>query len=524
MLGRELALSATPEGPVLDLDGIRLLIGEESLVVDGEDEVDFEVLGPILPVVAALHRLFWFLRPLPMRSQREDGRTWQLSAREPFGAQLYVDGVLHLELAVYTFDAQGVIENVASVSGPFLELSTLGGEGASTRSDDWHERARSFLATAEDVTEVAGLFPLVPEESLGEDPGYAAFLASLGLEGFLSGGAVTEAVSRVRERFASAAVRFHEQYGLLLPSDLIRLAALVEILGELPQDPPGAYWEADPGAERGGLWLDQGLGMRPSGLLHWLAPGGLSRPLLQAACDNGEKTLDPRLDWRFRRDAPQFVTFASGDSDGSHWGLWYDHPDYYPVIAHNWARDCAETAIEAPSLGMLLHQRLLSREEELRDEVDPQVPESWELLRAMRVVGQVWEVLEQSIELPAEPRCPWPRTTAAPIGSPPLALPPGSGTIPASVPGFGAEQWDNPAARASEIVAVWATMRAGQPAHALALGLYLHWLDADEGRTEAADLLAAALRAIGAVPLAAILEVHVRWRDLPSVAVFGPIP
>jgi hypothetical protein len=58
-------------------------------------------------------------------------------------------------------------------------------------------------------------------------------------------------------------------------------------------------------------------------------------------------------------------------------------------------------------------------------------------------------------------------------------------------------------------------MRAGQPAHALALELYLHWLDAEEGRTEAADLLAAALRAIGAAPLSEILDLHIRYfRDV----------
>ncbi len=36
--------------------------------------------------------------------------------------------------------------------------------------------------------------------------------------------------------------------------------------------------------------------------------------------------LDERLHCRFRRDQPQFVTVLGGNSDGLHFGLWYDLP------------------------------------------------------------------------------------------------------------------------------------------------------------------------------------------------------
>ncbi|GAB3830902.1 hypothetical protein ACFPIJ_30575 [Dactylosporangium cerinum] len=47
----------------------------------------------------------------------------------------------------------------------------------------------------------------------------------------------------------------------------------------------------------------------------------------------------------------------------------------------------------------------------------------------------------------------------------------------------------------------------------------LHWLDADQYRREAVDLLTGAYRALGRDALAGIAEVHAAHRDLPSVDV-----
>ena len=65
-----------------------------------------------------------------------------------------------------------------------------------------------------------------------------------------------------------------------------------------------------------------------------------------------------------------------------------------------------------------------------------------------------------------------------------------------------------------------AELDAGRPAYAQALGLYLHWADADDVREAAGALLLDAYRALGFSAFAGILEAHLRHRDLPSVAVF----
>ena len=59
----------------------------------------------------------------------------------------------------------------------------------------------------------------------------------------------------------------------------------------------------------------------------------------------------------------------------------------------------------------------------------------------------------------------------------------------------------------------------GHPAHALGLGLYLHWYDSDDVRTESGELLRDAYRSLGWHQFEEILSQHLHHRDLPSVDV-----
>jgi hypothetical protein len=369
------------------------------------------------------------------------------------------------------------------------------------------------------------------------DDGWEALAAELGLDPDRLDARLAPIADAAFATLAKVRVRYREIYGLELPSWTAELAALFAALGDLPANPEHHYWEPDPGWQRGGAWMDSAFGMRSAGVLDWFAPGGLLRKARDAADmhkqvpPGGEGPLDPRLDMRYRCDAPQFVTFMSGDSDGLHWGFWYDSPEYFPVIAHNYARDSGETWLdrEAEIIPLLRSKSTEALEEALQevvqhadnDELRPYAMRRW---RALRVMGAHLDALERWAKKRTwddEPRCPWPRTQGHPVGSPQLALRPGSGTVPSKVPGFShTEKTPSEAERRAWMKEARRELEAGQPAHAHALGLYLHWLDADDVRDEAAKLLVDAYEALGFSPFAEIAKVHVLHRDLPSVAVF----
>lgn len=72
------------------------------------------------------------------------------------------------------------------------------------------------------------------------------------------------------------------------------------------------------------------LGMRLNGAFDVLA----------GKFDNIELRYPALLHWRFYLDPPEFFTVISGDSDGLHWGYWFDDPEKEkPVTAAWYARD-----------------------------------------------------------------------------------------------------------------------------------------------------------------------------------------
>ncbi|UQA60778.1 DUF2228 domain-containing protein [Polyangium aurulentum] len=480
-----------------------------------------------------VRRVHDFMERFPLEVHR-DGPRVVLSLEPPMEGTCWSDEGLSLTIRKISFAADDVIDALHDMQHIVATKEAL-------EADDWAERLAAFDARSakladkfDEIDPIDACLELPPEP---EDEGWDAYAAEIGLDADKLDVQIGPLADAAAAKFTRVRARYQEIYGLPLPSGLAQLAALVAALGDLPANPEDHYWEPEPGWERGSAWLDASFGMRSAGLLDWFAPGGLERKARDAAAAHkevprgGDGPLDPRLDMRYRCDAPQFVTFLSGDSDGLHWGFWYDSPEYYPVIAHNYARDSGETWIDSeeeiiPLLRTKATEVLEQTLQELSeyDEDDENRPYALRRWRALRVIGAHLDAIERwagKRTWDPEPRCPWPRTEGNPVGSPRLALRPGSGTVAHTVPGFSYTD----ATPSAEERRTWmkdarCDLEAGKPAYAHALGLYLHWLDADDLREDAAKLLLDAYEALGFRPFAEILKLHVLHRDLPSVGAF----
>ena len=335
------------------------------------------------------------------------------------------------------------------------------------------------------------------------------------------------------DRHPQVAARYRDIYGLPLSRTVADFAALVAALGQLNRAVPSAYFEGDKGWSRGTTWLYEALGLTSGGITDWFAPGGLRRKTHDAADlyrngvpDGCGGPLDARLDMRYRCDAPQMVTFASGDSDGEHWGLWYDSPDHAPDLCSNWARDSGETyRHEERDFMGIITERIADRREGHHEELEDVSPQLRHYVTDAMLASDVIEAHIAAIiarQRPIETACPWPTSRTHPIGNPTLRLPPQSGRLDARAPGFNDVQ-NRPTSRQLQAAIVQArqALARGEPAHAYGLGLYLHWRDMETLREEGAALLSDAYRALGWQAFADIHWQHVKHRDLPSVAVFS---
>ncbi|MDX9721441.1 MAG: DUF2228 domain-containing protein [Myxococcota bacterium] len=514
LLGFEVELEQSEEGPVLVHGGLRLILSEPSCIFEGDEDADLSPLMPVMLQVPVMLRLHALLPEWTRQFQRDSGETVVVSCYPPDGKSGF-DPSLGLcgELSIGLLNSQRELVDVASREGLLVPIALLNSEEWPEHLLAWRGRTEAALQGAS-CLEILEAWVFSGEPEL-EDEGWTAFVDALGLEAVESW--ALSAVDLVEQRAADVQAEFSRIYELPAPSDWGVFVALVFALGKLPSDPPKAFWESTSPWSRGALWLEMGLGMRPVGLSQWFAQSPLR--LESIADETTGAPLDPRLDYRYRCDAPNFVTFASGDSDGSHWGFWYDSAEYSPVIAHNWARDSAETELVADSLSELLQSQLAQRLEEWQG--SPEEPFALAGARSAKVCAMAWEAVLAAKGECAEPALPpWPRSHASPIGSPRLALPPEAGQLPASVPGCGHDRGRPPAdALRADLALARRALAGGAPAHAYALGLYLHWLDDDELRDEAHRLLADAYVALGMEPMAELLDLHVQHRDLSHVAV-----
>ncbi|KIG17296.1 hypothetical protein DB30_03479 [Enhygromyxa salina] len=294
------------------------------------------------------------------------------------------------------------------------------------------------------------------------------------------------------DRFDAVAAKLKDVFGLIAPRHLISWAALVRSLNSF---------------ERRGLSF---IGRRPGGIMMWFEDGGLERK----PCDG----LDPRLDCRFRCDPPEFVTIAWGESDGLHYGLWYDDPSQPPsTIVANYARDSAETWDQRqPSMILLLRKQI---DELMRNVNEPRQANLSALAAAVEAFVEPDARLRE-----ADPKSIWAGVRRPQIlGDMGPALRPSDGDARGrhvdsrqraaayQARGFEVQGW---------IKRARAELAAGKPAFALVLGRELHWFDADDYREVGLELMVGAYRALGRDALAEIALVHHANRSLGSVGVY----
>ncbi|WP_238006873.1 DUF2228 domain-containing protein [Dactylosporangium sp. AC04546] len=298
----------------------------------------------------------------------------------------------------------------------------------------------------------------------------------------------------MHERFPEAEAWLRRVYGLRLPRHLGVFAE---------------FWQ--------GLTDDERAGMRYLGLSPW----GISELFDEGGVDRTPRDgLDPRLDCRFRRDPAEFVTVMSGDSDGLHFGLWYDDPAELPsFIAYNYARDSAETWTQrSPTVLAEIGRRVADARHDAQ--YDHEMAEGLAVLQPLESKLEAFADADRAA-LDADGPRRW-ADAARPPGGVTLggALPPGSGATRA---GQSFERMDayraDPAAAEAIIAEARAELADGFPAYALSVGSELHWWDGDPFRAAATELLTGAYRALGREALAEIVEVHHANRDLRSVDV-----
>lgn len=294
------------------------------------------------------------------------------------------------------------------------------------------------------------------------------------------------------ERFPAVAARMRAVYDMPLPRHLAY--AIGFYAGLTPE-------------EREEAWSYLGCG--PAGVSEWFEDDGLLLPAM----------ADERLHFRYRCDPPEFVTIFSGNSDGGHWGLWYDDPRELPrLVVHNYARDDGCTGACKPTLLGSLREQLYDRE--VRVGAHPHLPRvrAWfdECHRREQVVYRAEGI-----------KSPPPRSTACVAGMDPWI--PGV-SLPPDLEAYDAQQLryktfrERPAEAAPWIEQARQELAAGQPMRALFLGRELHYIDLDELRGVATELLIGAYRALGRDALAGVTRAHHDNRDLRSVGIYGPMP
>jgi hypothetical protein len=299
-------------------------------------------------------------------------------------------------------------------------------------------------------------------------------------------------LARMLERFPAVAAKMRAVYDMPLPR---HLAVALGFYGGLTPE------------EREEAWSYLGCG--PAGVSEWFDDDGLSLPA----------TADERLHFRYRCDPPEFVTIFSGNCDGSHWGLWYDDPRELPrLVAHNYARDDACTGARKPTLLGSLREQLYDRE--LRAGEYPH------LARVRAWFDECYRQ-EQAVYRAEGIESPPPRSHACVAGMDPVI--PGV-ALPPDLDGYAAQElrYKTFRERTTE-AAPWIDrarreLAEGQPFRALFLGRELHYVDPDELRATAAELLIGAYRALGRDALAGVTRAHHDNRDLRSVGIYGPMP
>jgi hypothetical protein len=297
-----------------------------------------------------------------------------------------------------------------------------------------------------------------------------------------------QSLDRMSVRFDAVAAYFKRTHGLRLPRHLAVWAA---------------FWDSLDAAERDAMDF---VGRSPGNIAAWFEDGGLHRRVRDG--------LDVRLNDRFRFDPPELVTVAFGDSDGLHYGLWYDDPAELPsFVAANYARDSAECWRGETSVIQTLRAEL---EQRAADDPDGKSPRQLMIARALE-----WFTEADEAAIAADGELPWAavRRPALWVGIGP-ALAPEHGAI--DILGDREEAYRQRSTAQIKRLAEVARRELGQdkPACALVVGQELHHLDESRFRKVARELLVSAYEALGRDALAQIARLHYRHRDLRNVGIY----
>src|SRR5690606_4537745 len=253
---------------------------------------------------------------------------------EPFQARLPIHGEgFSLELASITsFDwgagLTGLLRLTVGARALEARVSLLGGDELSgvdwseieAALDRWCARVRALSAADAERLGVEGLAPWAKVSAEELERRYAQYLASVRPE------TPDETEQRRRTALEQAYAAFprlaeHVQsvWGLTLPRTLAVYHAFHLAIAKFPSSVRNAS------------------NTSPGGILDRLGPYGWELVVRPG--------LDERVHCRFRQDPPEMLSFAWGNSDGQHFGLWYDDADEAIAVVHNYARDSAETWI-----------------------------------------------------------------------------------------------------------------------------------------------------------------------------------
>lgn len=276
------------------------------------------------------------------------------------------------------------------------------------------------------------------------------------------------ALATMTERFPLVSERFRQTWGLQLPRHVAVFAALAA-------------------SDRTAL---NEVGLSPWGVTDYFSDGGLDMV--------GRDGLDERLHARYRCDPAEFITVISGDTDGLHYGLWFDDPAELPtLIAYNYARDSAETWVSsAPSLVAAVHERVDRILADYGDE-----PEEVGRVRPLIEAIEWFTAADQdALRQDGMPRAaPTPRSYLATSLLP--QLPSHSGDPQAAPSTSRLDAFRNDQEQAFAWIAeANHELAAGEPALALAIGSELHWLDLDDYRQAGLDLLVGAIACLAGTP------------------------
>jgi hypothetical protein len=369
-------------------------------------------------------------------------------------------------------DADGTIQNVREAEVILLHphhFSDVPWSAVQAAIATWVARIEALTPEEAHEIDFFDLMPWAEEEAAALGERYATWIAEN----------LPESAGEADVRRRAALAKATEDWGLLsdhvravwgleLPQTLVAFQAFFLAIADWP------------------LEITESAGVRPGGILDRVAPGGWDAVPL----------VDERVHVRFRRDPPEFLTFAWGDSDGQHFGFWFDDRDAVGVV-HNYARDSAETwPIGRTALAVLRHR--WQYDEPVDDETG---------FPARRFLDELsW--FERHDPAPALP--PWTRVGDL-IGGP-AASPPGRSRV-------STDALSRPAVNAA-IDAAMASLAAGDPIAALSLGRELWWMDDDATRDDALALLVGAYAALGRTALVGIVNTHAAHRDRPFVNVF----